>query len=63
MASGHVNRTERPNTWQHRPSLRREDSSCQPGAVHTWHEAANLGCPLFGRYRGQNGHGANGPTV
>ena len=21
MASGHVNRTERPNTWQHRPSL------------------------------------------
>ena len=28
-----------------------------------WHEAANLGCPLFGRYRGQNGHGANGPTV
>jgi hypothetical protein len=38
MASGHVNRTERPNTWQHRPSLRREDSSCQPGAVHTWHE-------------------------
>ena len=37
MASGHVNRTYRPNTWQHRPSLRREDSSCQPGAVHTWH--------------------------
>ena len=21
MASGHVNRTYRPNTWQHRPSL------------------------------------------
>jgi hypothetical protein len=38
MASGHVNRTKRPNTWQHRPSLRREDSSCQTGAVHTWHE-------------------------
>jgi hypothetical protein len=37
MASGHVNRTYRPNTWPHRPSLRREDSSCQPGAVHTWH--------------------------
>jgi NADPH-dependent curcumin reductase CurA len=30
-------RTYRPNTWQHRPSLRREDTSCQPGAVHTWH--------------------------
>ena len=39
MASGHVNRTYRPNTWQHRPSLRREVSSCQPGAVHTWHNA------------------------
>jgi hypothetical protein len=36
MASGHVNRTNRPNTWLHRPTLRREDSSCQPGAVHTW---------------------------
>src|SRR6267378_2575001 len=38
MASGHVNRTYRPNTWQHRPSLRREVFSCQPGAVHTWHK-------------------------
>src|SRR5215831_9364838 len=37
MASGHVNRTNRPNTWLHRPSLRREDSPCQPGAVHTWY--------------------------
>jgi len=37
MASGHVNRTQRPNTWLHRPSLLRDDSSCQLGAVHTWH--------------------------
>ena len=37
MASGHVNRIYRPNTWLYRPSLRREDFSCQPGAVHTWH--------------------------
>jgi hypothetical protein len=36
MASGHVNRTQRLNTWLHRPNLQREDSSCQPGAVHTW---------------------------
>ena len=36
MASGHVNRTQRPNTWLHRPSLRREESPCQLGAVHTW---------------------------
>ena len=40
MASGHVNRTNRPNTWLHRPAMQREESSCQPGAVHTWHEAA-----------------------
>ena len=39
MASGHANRAQRPNTWLHRPSLRREDSSCQLGAVHTWHKA------------------------
>jgi len=37
MASGHVNRTNRPNTWLHRPATRREDSPCQLGAVHTWH--------------------------
>ena len=41
MASGHVNRTQRPNTWLHRPSLRREDSPCQLGAVHTWPMATN----------------------
>jgi hypothetical protein len=37
MASGHVNRIKRPNTWLHRPMLQnREESSCQTGAVHTW---------------------------
>ena len=41
MASGHVNRTNRPNTWLHRPATRREDSPCQLGAVHTWHIATN----------------------
>ena len=40
MASGHVNRVNRPNTWLHRPMLQREESPCQPGAVHTWHIAA-----------------------
>ena len=44
MASGHVNRTQRPNTWLHRPSLRREDSPCQLGAVHTW-PLATLAAP------------------
>ena len=37
MASGHVNRTNRPNTWLHRPAMQREDFPCQPGAVHTIH--------------------------
>ena len=41
MASGHVNRIKRPNTWLHRPMLQnREESSCQTGAVHTWHKAS-----------------------
>jgi hypothetical protein len=39
MASGHVNRINGPNTWLHRPMLRREVLTCQPGAVHTWHLA------------------------
>jgi len=41
MASGHVNRANRPNTWLHRPTLQREESPCQSGAVHTWHKAAS----------------------
>jgi transposase len=32
MASGHVNRTNRPNTWLLRPTQQSEESSCQPGA-------------------------------
>jgi hypothetical protein len=27
-----------------------QKSSCQLGAAHTWHEAADLECPRFGRY-------------
>jgi hypothetical protein len=27
MASGHVNRTNRPNTWLHRPTCKREDKA------------------------------------
>jgi hypothetical protein len=30
MASGHVNRTNRPNTWLHRPSLLREKVLANP---------------------------------
>ena len=45
MASGHVNRINRPNTWLHRPMLRREVLTCQLGAVHTWHLADVLSPP------------------
>ena len=43
MASGHVNRTQRPNTWLHRPSLRREDflANLEPSTLPT--EAAHGG--------------------
>jgi hypothetical protein len=53
MASGHVNRTQRPNTWLHRPSLRREDSPCQLGAVHTWPKAADRVFTTDCRFRGE----------
>src|SRR5229473_5675168 len=58
MASGHVNRTKRPNTWLHRPSLRREDFSCQPGAVHTWHKTDIDPATIDVCYRGQSRHQA-----
>ena len=49
MASGHVNRIKRPNTWLHRPMLQnREESSCQTGAVHTWHVCMDRPCVASG---------------
>ena len=39
MASGHVNRTQRPHTWLLRPDCDVQKSPCQRGAVHTWHHA------------------------
>jgi hypothetical protein len=39
MASGHVNRTKRPNTWLHRPACGVKKVLANLGAVHTWHEA------------------------
>ena len=52
MASGHVNRKQRPNTWLLRPGLRREESPCQRGAVHTWHE---IPVAPNGKFRERNG--------
>ena len=53
MASGHVNRTNRPNTWLHRLTLQRENFPCQLGAVHTWHKADIQLSPRDVRYGGK----------
>src|SRR5258708_16716067 len=55
MASGHVNRIKRPNTWLHRPTCKREKSSCQHGAVHTWHETDMPTALRDVRSQGQSG--------
>ena len=52
MASGHVNRINRPNTWLHRPSCNREDSPCQLGAVHTWPITTDIGLEPNVGFRG-----------
>ena len=62
MASGHVNRIKRPNTWLHRPMLQnREESSCQSGAVHTWHETVIAVQLPHVRFRGYSGSRISGP--
>jgi hypothetical protein len=55
MASGHVYRANRPNTWLLRPILQREDSSCRPGAVHTWPKGDMPWCPGNVRFWGATG--------
>ncbi len=54
MASGHGYRANRPNTWLLRPTLQSEDSSCQPGAVHTWPFATKSACRLHVGSEGVN---------
>jgi len=57
MASGQVNRVKRPNTWLQRPMLQnREESSCQTGAVHTWHKADSRKASPDVGFRAQSGH-------
>src|SRR5262245_38077335 len=58
MASGHVNRTNRPNTWLHRPACGREESPCQLGAVHTWHFGDIASSQIDFRFRGDSGRAA-----
>src|SRR5262245_9702291 len=59
MASGHVNRTNRPNTWLHRPACGREESPCQLGAVHTWHIRDIARSQIEVRFRCKSGRAAD----
>jgi len=64
MASGHVNRIKRPNTWLQRPMLQnREESSCQTGAVHTWHKTDLRECPSNVGFRAWSRHPAARPRL
>jgi hypothetical protein len=64
MASGHVSRIERPNTWLHRPMLqKREKSTCQPGAVHTLHETDMARRSRHVWYRGNSGRHLLGASI
>jgi hypothetical protein len=49
MASGHVNRTNRPNTWLHRPACKREEKPCQLGAVQSGLSDTSAHWSAFGR--------------
>ena len=42
-------------------AVKREESSCQLGAVHTWHVADIQQCPLFGRDGVNSGRGLDRP--
>ena len=53
MASGHVNRAQRPNTWAAPTNAALvKKSPCQLGAVHTWPLAAAPIDNLRGSFRG-----------
>ena len=61
MASGHVNRANRPNTWLDRPACKRAESPCQQGAVHTWHISDEATWLAWVRFRLLTGHPSAGP--
>jgi len=52
MASGHVYRTNRPNTWLHRPSLLSWrfflPTRSRPHMALLWPRAMSASAPIFG---------------
>src|SRR5262245_13125001 len=59
MASGHVNRTNRPNTWLHRPACKREEKPCQLGGRIEMSQCSSLsrtGFPLPIRVKWRRDH-------
>jgi hypothetical protein len=52
MASGHVNRIKRPNTWLHRPMLQNVKKALANSEPCIQRSAR---CALFGRYEGKSG--------
>ena len=56
MASGHVNRIKGRTHGCTDQCCKREESSCQPGAVHTWPDSDLPARPLFRRLWGRSGY-------
>jgi hypothetical protein len=52
MASGHVSRTQKAEHMAAPTNPAKRESSCQPGAVHTWHKAAGHACVRSLRRKG-----------
>jgi hypothetical protein len=51
MASGHVNRIQRPNTWLHRPACGVKKVLANPDCPHMAQSERRLGtcrCPVLG---------------
>ena len=53
MASGHVNRAKGRTHGCTDQACKREESTCQLGAVHTWHLADVDRLPINVRFRGK----------
>jgi hypothetical protein len=63
MASGHVNRINRPNTWLHRPMLQNVKKALANPEPSTYGTNPTIrDVPQFGRCQVNSGHDTNLPT-